>query len=131
MENSARAVKKRSFKCIILLAKRYEIYNVAKSEGMVLKSYSDDTILPVFYSLPIMQRHGMLRGMVNTGKHALAVRLFEEISFDDIETEPYALARLLSPVIDAYKTDPLTFFERKDIPQEWLPSLSVLLFELS
>lgn len=122
-------IKKRNYDTLAVLADRYEIAHLKNSETLIKKSYDDDKITRLFHSLPIMERHGLLKGMVETGKSNLAISLFNEIPQDSISCEPESLARLLNPVIKAYNIDPISFFERDDVPDNWLPALAILVSE--
>lgn len=112
---------------LVTLSTYYTLGNLQDTDSLVKKSYSDSKISKTFYALPITERHGLLNGMNNTGKQKLAISLFESIPKSTIPTDPWHLARLLYPVIKAYNTDPILFFERNDIPDAWHPALPILL----
>ncbi len=120
-------IRKRYLESLKVICNNYSISSLGDTRGLVRKSYSNERIREFFVSLPVSERHGMLKGMVSSGKRDLAIELFRSIPENEIPSEPEQLSRLLSPMIEAYDTDPLSFFERDDVPASWLPALHAIL----
>jgi hypothetical protein len=54
--------------------------------------------------------------LVDNKKQTLAIHLFNYIPLDKMPEEPYTLSLLLSPIITAHDTDPLSFISNSNSP---------------
>tara|TARA_B100001245_G_C22895037_1_gene432296 strand:+ start:1973 stop:2905 length:933 start_codon:yes stop_codon:yes gene_type:complete len=121
------AALKGADKAAKIISDNFKVKGVTDAKKLIKKSQSDSFIEELFLSFPLDERHGLLTGMVDKGKNALAIRLSAPCFTTSTELDAEQCAAFIKPVVMAHSTDPFSFFNEYDIHIDWLPALPIIL----
>jgi hypothetical protein len=123
------AALKGADKAAKIISDNFRIKGVVDAKKLIKKAQSDSFIEELFLSFPLGERHGLLTGMVEKGKNALAIRLSDPFLSTSTDLDAEQCAAFIYPVVRAHNTDPFSFFNEYPIHDSWLPALPILLAE--